>query len=96
MSDTFFPSESVVAQMCELMKSLAQALVDEPDNVRVEPHTTETETVLRLFVAPNDLGKLIGKQGRTARSLRTILAAAGMKQHHRFSLNVQSDAEMEE
>ncbi len=47
--------------------------------------------MLRLYVANDDLGKLIGKQGRTARSLRTILAAAGSKQQHRFSLDVQSE-----
>ncbi len=76
--------------MCELMETLAKALVDQPGEVRVEPETGETETVLRLYVAPDDLGKLIGKQGRTARSLRTILGAAGMKLQHRFSLDVQS------
>ena len=77
--------------MCDLMLSLAKALVDQPEEVRVEPATSETDTVLRLYVAPDDLGKLIGKQGRTARSMRTILSAAGMKLQHRFSLDVQSD-----
>lgn len=76
--------------MCDLMMSLAKALVDEPGEVRVEPQTGDTETVLRLYVAPDDLGKLIGKQGRTARSLRTILSAAGSKLQQRFSLDVQT------
>ncbi|WP_245536077.1 KH domain-containing protein [Terriglobus roseus] len=70
---------------------MATALVDQPDKVRVEAETFETETVLRLYVATDDLGKLIGKQGRTARSLRTILGAAGSKLQQRFSLDVQSE-----
>ena len=77
--------------MCKLMTAMAVALVDSPDQVRVEPESFDTETVLRLYVSPDDVGKLIGKQGRTARSLRTILSAAGSKLQHRFSLDVQSD-----
>jgi len=50
-------------------------------------------TVLRVRVAPQDIGKVIGKQGRTARSLRTILGAASMKLHHRFSLDILEDDE---
>ena len=91
MTDTSLPLGGAVEQMCDLMLSLAKALVDQPEEVRVEPMTGETETVLRLYVAPDDLGKLIGKQGRTARSLRTILSAAGTRLQHRFSLDVQSD-----
>ena len=90
MTDTSLPPIAAVEQMRELIISLAKALVDQPGEVRVETATGETETVLRLYVAPDDLGKLIGKQGRTARSLRTILSAAGMKLQHRFSLDVQS------
>ncbi len=91
MTETSLPPGGAVEQMCDLMLSLAKALVDQPEEVRVEPATSETDTVLRLYVAPDDLGKLIGKQGRTARSMRTILSAAGMKLQHRFSLDVQSD-----
>ena len=91
MTDTSLPPGGAVEQMCDLMLSLAKALVDQPEEVRVEPATSDTDTVLRLYVAPDDLGKLIGKQGRTARSMRTILSAAGMKLQHRFSLDVQSD-----
>ena len=90
MTDILIPPDNAVDQMCALMTSLARALVDQPGEVRVEPESRETETVLRLYVAPDDLGKLIGKQGRTARSLRTILGAAGMKLQHRFSLDVQT------
>ena len=90
MTDNSLPPDDAVEQMRDLIEILAKALVDQPDKVRVEPQIGETETVLRLYVAPDDLGKLIGKQGRTARSLRTILGAAGMKLEHRFSLDVQS------
>ena len=90
MTQTSLPQTDAVRQMCDLMMFLAKALVDEPGEVRVEPDTGDTETVLRLYVAPDDLGKLIGKQGRTARSLRTILSAAGSKLQHRFSLDVQA------
>jgi hypothetical protein len=89
MTDT--PLDSSVQQMCDLMTGMATALVDQPEKVRVEVESFDTETVLRLFVASDDLGKLIGKQGRTARSLRTILSAAGSKLKHRFSLDVQSE-----
>jgi predicted RNA-binding protein YlqC (UPF0109 family) len=89
MTDDSLPQDNAVDQMCELIRTLAKALVDQPDQVQVKPETGETETVLRLYVAPDDLGKLIGKQGRTARSLRTILGAAGMKLEQRFSLDVQ-------
>ena len=89
MTDTLLPGS--VQQMCDLMTGMAAALVDQPEKVRVEADSFETETVLRLYVANDDLGKLIGKQGRTARSLRTILTAAGSKLQHRFSLDVQAE-----
>ena len=70
------------------------ALVDDPDAVHIETYTDGDSAVLRLHVAPNDIGKLIGKQGRTARSLRTILGAASMKFHQRFALDiVETDAD---
>ncbi len=77
--------------MCSLITAMAAALVDSPERVRVEAESFDTETVIRLYVSPDDFGKLIGKQGRTARSLRTILGAAGSKLQHRFSLDVQPD-----
>jgi len=75
--------------MIELVSNLAQALVDKPEEVSVEAVEDTTSTMLRLRVAPTDLGKVIGKQGRTARSIRTILAAASMKAQHRFALDIQ-------
>jgi uncharacterized protein len=72
----------------ELVREIARALVDEPDAVEVETVSREENTVLRLKVAPGDVGKVIGKQGRTARSVRTILGAVSMKVHHRYTLDI--------
>jgi uncharacterized protein len=72
----------------ELVREIAKALVDAPDDVQVEADSREENTVLRLKVAPNDVGKVIGKQGRTARSVRTILGAVSMKLHHRYTLDI--------
>ena len=74
--------------MRALVEQIAKALVDEPEQVSVQTVDDREGTVLELRVGPNDLGKVIGKQGRTARSLRTILGAAGMKQHKRFILEI--------
>ncbi len=71
-----------------LVEMIAKALVDEPEKVSVKAVEGEQTTVLELRVAPNDLGKVIGKQGRTARSIRTILGATGMKLHKRFTLEI--------
>jgi predicted RNA-binding protein YlqC (UPF0109 family) len=74
--------------MKDLIQGLAEALVDKPESVTVEVITEPASTVLRLRVAPEDIGKVIGKQGRTARSIRTILSAASMKLQHRFALDI--------
>jgi hypothetical protein len=74
--------------MRALVEQIAKALVDEPEQVSVQQVDGEQVIVLELKVAPNDLGKVIGRQGRTARSLRTILGAAGMKLHKRFTLEI--------
>ena len=79
--------------MKQLIFEIVQALVDIPDAVSVEVIEDRESTVLRVRVAPQDIGKVIGKQGRTARSLRTILGAASMKLHHRFSLDILEDDE---
>lgn len=80
---------SVVA----LVREIAQALVDEPAAVDVESVDRDENTVLRLRVAPQDVGKVIGKQGRTARSVRTILGAVSMKLHHRYTLDILEEDE---
>ncbi|MBN2431060.1 MAG: KH domain-containing protein [Acidobacteria bacterium] len=74
--------------MKELLEMIAKVLVDNPDQVQVTEVEGEQTTVLELRVAQSDLGKVIGKQGRTARSIRTILGAAGMKMHKRFVLEI--------
>ncbi len=74
--------------MKDLVTEIAKALVDIPEEVAVREITGEQVTVLELRVAPSDLGKVIGKQGRTARSIRTLLGAAGMKLNRRFTLEI--------
>ena len=74
--------------MKELIEQIAKALVDSPDEVSVKALEGQQVTVLELRVASTDLGKVIGKQGRTARSIRTILGAAGMKLKKRFTLEI--------
>ncbi len=84
-------AESGSQDMVSLVTEIAKALVDAPESVTVEALPDGESTVLRLSVAPGDIGKVIGKQGRTARSLRTILAAASMKRKHRFALYIVED-----
>jgi len=78
----------VEAAMKELVEMIAKALVDNPEQVMVTEVEGEQTTVLELRVAPSDLGKVIGKQGRTARCIRTLLGAAGMKLRKRFVLEI--------
>ncbi len=74
--------------MKDLMVAIAKALVDHPEQVEVTEIEGEQTTVLELRVAQEDLGKVIGKQGRTARAVRTILNASGMKLKKRFVLEI--------
>jgi len=74
--------------MKDLLELVAKALVDRQDQVSVKVIEGEQTTVLELRVAPEDLGKVIGKQGRTARAIRTILSASGMKLRKRFVLEI--------
>lgn len=73
--------------MKELVEDIAKALVDLPDNVEVREIPGDP-IVLELKVAPGDVGKVIGRQGRTARSIRSVLAAAGSKKNRRYNLEV--------
>ena len=74
--------------MKELIKYIAQALVDHPDQVNVSEVEGNQTSVLELKVAKEDLGKVIGKQGRTARAMRTILSAASAKIKKRTVLEI--------
>ena len=74
--------------MKELVELVTKALVDHPDKVKVKEIEGGQATVLELRVADGDLGKVIGKQGRTARAIRTILNASGTKLKRRFVLEI--------
>jgi uncharacterized protein len=74
--------------MKDLVEQIAKALVDHSEQVSVRAIDGEQVTVLELKVHPEDLGKVIGRQGRTAKSIRTILGAAGMKLRKRFTLEI--------
>lgn len=71
-----------------LLKEITKTLVDVPDEVCVDLLDGMDTMTLRLHVADSDVGKLIGKQGRTARSLRTILSAVSMKYKRRYALDI--------
>lgn len=77
-----------MSAMKELLVEIAKALVDNPEDVQVAEVEGEQTTVLELRVRNEDLGKVIGRQGRTARAIRTLLSAAGMKIHKRFVLEI--------
>ena len=74
--------------MKDLVEAIAKALVDHPEEVQVKSVEGSQVTVLELRVHPEDLGKVIGRQGRTAKSIRTILGAAGMKIRKRLTLEI--------
>ncbi len=74
--------------MKELIKSIAQSLVDSPDKVEVTEVIGVQTSVIELRVAKEDLGKIIGKQGRTAKAIRIILSAASAKVHKRAVLEI--------
>ncbi|MBF0319602.1 MAG: KH domain-containing protein [Nitrospirae bacterium] len=74
--------------MKNLVEVMAKALVDKPEDVSVQEVDGEKTTIFELRVASNDLGKVIGKQGKTARAMRTILSAAGTKIGKRASLEI--------
>jgi predicted RNA-binding protein YlqC (UPF0109 family) len=74
----------------ELLAWIARGLVEEPDAVRVERVEEPDAVVLRLFVAPDDVGKVIGRQGRVARALRTLVRSAGARGDRRLVLEIQS------
>lgn len=74
--------------MKELVELIAKSLVDQPESVKVTQLDGEQTSILELKVAQEDIGKIIGKQGRTAQAIRVILGAAGMKVKKRFNLEI--------
>jgi uncharacterized protein len=77
--------------MRELVEQIAKALVDHPEAVHVAVTEGSQVTILELRTHSSDLGKVIGRQGRTAKAIRTLLGATGMKLHRRFTLDIVSD-----
>ncbi len=74
--------------MKELVESIAKALVDNPDKVQVTQLDGERSSIIELKVSQEDLGKIIGKQGRNAQAIRVIVSAAGMKLKKRLNLEI--------
>jgi predicted RNA-binding protein YlqC (UPF0109 family) len=74
--------------VAEIVEYLARRLVDAPDAVRVEQVEREDATVLQLWVAPDDVGKVIGRQGRIARALRTVVRASAARDERRLMLEI--------
>ena len=74
--------------MVALMECVAKAIVEAPDEVTVEPFEENGQTVLELIVAEEDLGRVIGRNGRTARSLRTIMNSAAQRTRKRYQLEI--------
>ena len=72
----------------ELVELIAKALVDNPDKVKVSQLDGQQSSIIELTVAPEDMGKVIGKQGRNAQAIRLILGAAGMKLKKRVNLEI--------
>ena len=74
--------------MKELLEYLARSLVDQPDDVRVDVIEGEASLILQLHVAPDDVGQVIGKQGRIAKSLRTLVKAAAVKEEKKAIVEI--------
>lgn len=74
--------------MRELVEFLARSLVDEPDELKLRVYDRDQQSIIELRAAPGDLGKLIGRQGRTARAIRTVLAAASSLRGRRYILDI--------
>ena len=74
--------------MKELVEYMAKVLVEQPDQVHVEAVEDPVTTTLKLRVAPGDIGRVIGKQGRTARAIRTLLHAAAAREKKRVALEI--------
>jgi hypothetical protein len=74
--------------LTELVAFLARKLVDDPESVRVEQEDRDDVLVVRLHVAPDDVGKVVGKRGRIARALRTVVRAGGVREGRRVQLEI--------
>ena len=77
--------------MGDLVKYIAVNLVDKPDEVQVEVKEGENSTVIELRVAPEDMGKVIGKQGRIAKALRTVVKAAATRNNKKVTVEIMKE-----
>ena len=84
MEEAVVTTESMVA----LVEYIARNLVDDPDSVKVESKTEEDSVVIELTVAKDDMGKVIGKQGRIAKAIRTVVRAASVKSETKFTVEI--------
>lgn len=83
------PDIAVRPTVSELLTHLVGSLVDFPEALIITAEESDGCTTCTIATDPRDVGKVIGKQGRTARALRTLLGARGMKEGHRYSLNIE-------
>ena len=74
--------------MDELVKYIAQNLVDKPEEVKITVKEGENATIIELSVSPEDMGKVIGKQGRIARAIRTVVKAASVKENKKYIIEI--------
>jgi len=82
--------------MKELVQNIAKALVDHPEGVQVDAVEGTDVTILQLRAHPDDIGKVIGREGRTAKAIRTLLGAAGMKLRKRFTLEIVEEKQADQ
>ena len=75
--------------MKELVKAMASALVANPDAVEVQEVEEEDRKVIKLHVAPDDMGRVIGKQGRIAKAIRVVVKAAATRENQRYSVDIE-------
>ncbi len=76
--------------MTNLVEAIAKSLVDEPKRVSVSQEETSRGNIIKLKVAPNDMGKVIGKQGRIAKALRTVVKAAAIRRNEKVTVEIDS------
>ncbi len=74
--------------MVELVRFIAKNLVDEPDSVKVESREEGDTVVISLSVAPSDMGKVIGRQGRIAKAIRTVVKAASVREDKKYMVDI--------
>lgn len=86
-------AESHVAEVCAVLSLLVRAMVDKPDEVSVTPHSQGESVVIQIKVAPIDMGKMIGKGGRTARSLRIILVTISNARGQQYLLDIHGESD---